>query len=121
MDNGNYEARFERIERALENLVDSQRQLLTGQVVMVDSVDKLAGRVEQVVITVDKLAGRVEQVVITVDNLGKTVDNLGKRVDQLTIDVGELKESQKHTDERLNALIAVVDDIVRNRKRPPLQ
>jgi hypothetical protein len=31
--------------------------------------------------------------------------------------IQELTESQKHTEERLNALISVVDDLVRN--RPP--
>lgn len=30
----------------------------------------------------------------------------------------ELAEAQRHTDERLNSLIRVVDDIIRNRKRP---
>ena len=46
---------------------------------------------------------------------------LTDRVDKLTITVDtairELKEAQKHTDERLNALITVVDGIIRN--RPP--
>ncbi len=49
------------------------------------------------------------QVVLTdrVDRLAQTLDTA----------VRELSEAQKHTDERLNALIAVVDDLVR--KRPP--
>ena len=42
---------------------------------------------------------------------------LTDRVDRLTQTVHELSQAQKHTDERLNALIAVVDDLVR--KRPP--
>ena len=42
---------------------------------------------------------------------------LTDRLDRLTIQVSELRESQKHTDERMNALITVVDDIVR--RRPP--
>jgi hypothetical protein len=33
----------------------------------------------------------------------------------LTDRVRELVEAQRHTDERLNALIAVVDDLIRNR------
>jgi len=44
---------------------------------------------------------------------------LTDRVDKVTIALRELAESEKHTDERLNALIAVVDDLVR--KRPPQQ
>ena len=42
---------------------------------------------------------------------------LTDRVDKLTIAVREVVEAQKHTDERLNALITVVDGIIRN--RPP--
>lgn len=44
---------------------------------------------------------------------------LTDRVDKVAIALQELAESQKHTDERLNALIGVVDDLVR--KRPPQQ
>jgi hypothetical protein len=44
---------------------------------------------------------------------------LTDRVDKLAVSVQELREAQreaqKHTDERLNALIAVVDDLIRNR------
>jgi hypothetical protein len=46
---------------------------------------------------------------------------LTDRVDKLagTLDtaIKELSASQRHTDERLNALIAVVDDLIR--RRPP--
>jgi DNA invertase Pin-like site-specific DNA recombinase len=42
---------------------------------------------------------------------------LTDRVDRLAQSVADLADAQKHTEERLNALIAVVDDIVR--KRPP--
>lgn len=33
----------------------------------------------------------------------------------LTDNVAKLAEAQKHTDERMNALIGVVDDLIRNR------
>jgi hypothetical protein len=46
---------------------------------------------------------------------------LTDRVDKLAVTLGtaikELSASQRHTDERLNALISVVDDTVR--PRPP--
>lgn len=51
------------------------------------------------------------------------VDKLAIQVEKTSVSVREgiqeLRESQKHTDERLNALISVVDDLVR--KRPPQQ
>ena len=43
---------------------------------------------------------------------------LTDQVSKLTEEVRELRAAQAHTDERLNALISVVDDLVR--KRPPL-
>ncbi|HXP84352.1 MAG TPA: hypothetical protein VN841_06510 [Bryobacteraceae bacterium] len=42
---------------------------------------------------------------------------LTERVEDTRAMIRELAESQRHSDERLNALIAVVDDLVR--KRPP--
>ncbi len=50
--------------------------------------------------------------------LTERVDKLAQRVDELAKSVQELRESQKDTDERMNALIGVVDDIVR-RSPPP--
>jgi hypothetical protein len=44
---------------------------------------------------------------------------LTDRLEKLAVSVIELREAQKHTDERMNALIAVVDDLVRNRPNPP--
>lgn len=45
------------------------------------------------------------------------VDKLAIQGDRTFAALTDLAESQKHTDERLNALISVVDDLVR--KRPP--
>ncbi len=52
----------------------------------------------------------IAQVVLTdrVDKLAQTLDTA----------VRELKDSQKHIDERMNALISVVDGVVR-RQSPP--
>jgi hypothetical protein len=44
-------------------------------------------------------------------------DRVGKLAITLDTAIKELSASQRHTDERLSALIAVVDDIVR--RRPP--
>ena len=45
------------------------------------------------------------------------VDKLAVRLDRTVAAIDELTAAQRHTGERLNALIAVVDDIVRH--RPP--
>jgi len=44
---------------------------------------------------------------------------LTDRLDRLTVTVRELAEAQRHTDDRLNALIHVVDDWIR--RTPPQQ
>jgi hypothetical protein len=84
------ESRLDRIERALELIAD----------------DHILFREEH-----KRLL--ISQVVLT-DNIGK----LTTRVDKLAESVQELREAQKHTDERMDALISVVDGVVR---RPPPQ
>lgn len=56
------------------------------------------------------------QVVMT-----ETVDKLGKRVDDLGVKIDRLADSQLGTEERLNALINIVDGIVRKRPSSPEQ
>jgi uncharacterized phage infection (PIP) family protein YhgE len=63
------------------------------------------------------LAVSTEGIARSLQQLADRLDQLGQRVDQLTESVSQLKESEKHTDDRLNALIAVVDDLVRRNPR----
>jgi hypothetical protein len=49
------------------------------------------------------------------------VDKLAVSTSELAVTMRELAVSQKHTDERLNALIHVVDDLIRNRPSQPPQ
>jgi hypothetical protein len=49
------------------------------------------------------------------------VDKLALRMDQLSAAVRELTEAQKHTDDRLDALIHVVDDSIRKTDGPRLR
>jgi|HubBroStandDraft_5_1064220.scaffolds.fasta_scaffold2187908_1 hypothetical protein len=84
MPNENGSSRLDRIEHALELLIDDHvqfreehKQLLTAQVVLTDRLDRLA----------------------------KTV--------------AANAEAQKATDEQLNALIKIVDDMIRNRPQRP--
>jgi hypothetical protein len=101
--NGN-ERRFQEISSLLEQLINSQKHLLQAQVILSDRQD----RSEQL------LSKLLEHQEIT-----------GRNLSTLTVQVQELTEGQKHTDERLNALIAVVDELVRKGGSPgpttPLQ
>ena len=99
--NGHETSRLDRMEGLMQLLIDDHlkfsdehKSLLTSQVLLTDRMDKLVG-------TVDNLAGEVEK--------------LTEQTSQLAESQKELSEAQKHTDERMNALIAVVDDLIRNR------
>ena len=94
--NGN-DRRFQEIGSLLEQLINSQKDLLHAQVILSDRQD----RSEQL------LAKLLEHQEMT-----------GRNLSALTVTVQELAEGQKHTDERLNALIAVVDELVRKGGRP---
>jgi uncharacterized protein YoxC len=92
--NGHGNSRLDRLENLMDLLItdhlaftDEHKKLLTAQVVLTDTVDKLADRVDKLTVTVDKLA----------------------------VSVNELREAQKATDDRMSALIGVVDGFIRNR------
>jgi hypothetical protein len=94
--------RLDRIERALELLIDDHvqfreehKKLLAAQVVLTDRVEKLAVRV-------DKLTERIEQIA-----------EMGARTDQR---IEGLAEAGAQTDGRLNALIKIVDGIIRRQQ-----
>lgn len=55
------------------------------------------------------------QILLT-DRLDKFARTTDKAIEQLTQSHKELAEAQKHTDQRMDALIAVVDGIIR---KPP--
>lgn len=89
--NGNSQSRLDRMERLMNLLIEDH--------VRFDDEHKRL---------------LIAQVVLT-----DRVDKLAIQADKTFVALKELAESQKHTDERLNALISVVDDLVRG--RPPQQ
>jgi hypothetical protein len=101
--NGN-ERRFQEISSLLEQLINSQKHLLQAQVILSDRQD----RSEQL------LAKLLEHQEVT----GRNLSSVTVTLSALATSVRELTEGQKHTDERLNALIAVVDELVRKGGSP---
>ncbi len=55
----------------------------------------------------------LERVVVKVEQTQDQLAQLTARTGSLEAEMQKLAESQRHTDERLNALIAVVDQVVR--------
>jgi hypothetical protein len=68
------------------------------------------------------MAGRTEQLLAKLlehqEVTGRNLSSVAVTLSALATSVQELTEGQKHTDERLNALIAVVDELVRKGGRP---
>ena len=101
---------MDRVEQILEALAERQHhlegeheKLLTAQVLLVESQRKLSEVVASV-------AAQQHNTEIALQNLAEQHEKTRALVQAVT-------EQQQHTDEKLNALIDVVDDIVR--RKPP--
>ena len=94
-----HEHRFQEIESLLAQLINSQKHLLQAQVIMHDRQDK----------TESHLNKAAEVAEGTERRLGR----LSETVEQIAESHKQIAESHKHSDARLDALIAVVDDLVR--------
>lgn len=86
--------RFDQVESVLNQLSNSQRHLLTAQVLMND-------RLSRTEIIVEGLAGRVDGIAQKMDKLTDTVQKLAEQVQALASD-------QKHTDDRIDLLADIV-------------
>ena len=106
--NGHGLSRLDRMEGLMQLLIDDHlkfsdehKSLLTSQLLLTDRMGKLVG-------TVDTLAGEI-------GTLKEVIHQIGESQKELAESQKELSETQKHTDERMNALIAIVDDLIRKR------
>jgi len=113
--NGHETSRLDRVEGLMELLIDDHlkfsdehKSLLTSQVLLTDRMGKLVGTMG----TFAEELGRLAEITRQVAESQKELSELQK---ELSRSQKELYEAQKHTDERMNALIAVVDDLIRNR------
>jgi seryl-tRNA synthetase len=105
--NGSGKSRLDRLEGLMELLIDDHlrfsddlKQLLTAQVLFTDAQRRTEENVQKIAAAQKELT-----------------EALAAAQKDLRKELAELAEAQKHTDERLNALINVVVDLVRN--RPP--
>ncbi|MDX2181684.1 MAG: hypothetical protein SFV18_18970 [Bryobacteraceae bacterium] len=90
-----------------ERQMDDMRVILTRLLANEERIDT---RLEQLSNNIFDLAARQFK---TDEQLGK----LGEKVDKLADSVDELKDQQKATDDRINALIAVVDGLIHKNGR----
>ena len=81
-----------------------------------DRLNRIEGIIEAIATSQADLVQSQRQLLTAQVILTDNVDKLGNRVDDLASVMARLAETQKHTDERMNALIATVDDIIRGKK-----
>ena len=113
--NGHGTSRLDRMEGLMQLLVDDplkfsdeHKSLLTSQILLTDRMGQLVG-------TVDTLAGETGTLKDAIHQIAESQTELAELQKELTELQKELAESQKHTDDRMNALIAIVDDPIRKR------
>ena len=106
--------RFQEVESVLAQLINSQKHLLQAQVILTDQQDRSR----------NLFAKLVELAEGTESRLQKLTERTDQNFAIITEKIKDLTDAQKHSDERLNALVAGVDDLVRkngNRGTSPLQ
>jgi CII-binding regulator of phage lambda lysogenization HflD len=80
-------------------------------------LDRLEGLVEVLVNRHLEFEEEHKRLLIAQVVLNDQLQRLGERVNRLDEKLDRVAEFQKHSDERLDALIAIVDEVIR--KRPP--
>ena len=101
MNASNPDERFDQVESVLNQLANSQRHLLTAQVLMNDRLDRAEAAIQ-------KLAEQGLLTNLRLDRLAEKVDALAEKVDALAEKVDALADGQKHTDSKLDALADIV-------------
>ena len=93
------EERFTKIENAIHALTETQARHDT-------QIGGLITQVEKQNAGIEKQNAGIRDLIVVIRTLMDTVSKLGETV-------AELSEAQKHTDEKLNALMDTVDRILR--------
>jgi hypothetical protein len=120
--NGHGMSRLDRMEGLMQLLIDDHlkfsdehKSLLTSQILLTDRMGKLVGTVDTLTGETGTLAETIRQIAESQMELAESQKGLAESQKGLAESQKELSEAQKHTDERMNALIAIVDDLIRKR------
>jgi septal ring factor EnvC (AmiA/AmiB activator) len=122
-------SRLDRMEGLMQLLIDDHlkfndehKSLLTSQILLTDRMGKLVGTMEtfagelgELAVTIHQVAESQKELSVSQKELAGAQKELAGAQKELAEAQKELAEAQKHTDERMNALIAVVDDLIRRR------
>jgi hypothetical protein len=114
--NGDWRERMDRFERGLEHLLHHQAK----QQEHLEMHDRILAHLFN---SHDDLKETTRELmkhqILFADETRKAFAQVAEKLTELTDRMNGLTEAQKHTDERLNQVIDIVDDIVKN--RPPTQ
>ena len=81
-----------------------------------ERLDRIEGIIEAIATSQADMVQSQRQLLTAQVLLTDTVQKLGKRVDDIGSAMTGLAEAQKHTDERMDALIATVDYVIRRKQ-----
>jgi len=96
-------------QRQMDFILNQQAQLTATVGQLAGKVDGLAGSVGVLTASVDRLVGKVDGLTDKVDHLAEKVDRTADSVTAL-LAIAEIHDRElKETDERLNALINIVE------------
>ncbi len=123
--------RLDRIEKAILRLIETQsnqearldrltqdcHQLLTAQIFLTDAQRKAEEKIGMLADFQTRLADFQTRLADFQTRLADSQAQLSESQQRFEATYQRLVETQQHTDERLNALIQIVDEIIR--RRPP--
>jgi hypothetical protein len=116
--NGSGHSRPDSMERLMQTFQNGLSSLVESQVRLAESQAQITIQVGRLIGVVEGVAGALARVVGIVEDIATAQRHMESELADLKDSVRELREAQKHTDERLNALIALVEGFVR---RPRVQ
>ena len=104
--------RMDRIEGALESLTSDVRSLSATVASVLTGRESLNTSIASITDVTKLIAGQLNDLAEAQLETEKRLAEAGKRISALAV-------AQQHTDEKLNALIETVDDLIRGTSPPP--
>lgn len=106
----------EELQRKIEFIIEQHAQFSSGMRLLNESQARLTAKVDtlaEIQANSETRLSRVEESFVLLVQMAKITDErldiLTDRADDLAEKMGDLAEAQKHTDERLNAFIEVLE------------
>lgn len=96
----------EELQKVMEFIIKRQEIFSERMEQFSEKIERFSDRLERMQELHEERIGQLERAVI---NLYKMVDGLGQSQRVLTVKMSELAEAQTRTDQRLNALIDIIE------------